>query len=50
MITFKAYVVEIEPDNSCEVHIEGGVPVMVRDNGEKLTIALSRLSRRCLRL
>ena len=34
MITFNAYVVEIEPDNSYEVHIEGGFPTTVRSNGE----------------
>lgn len=34
MITFNAYVVEIEPDNSYEVHVEGVLPVMVGNNGE----------------
>lgn len=34
MITFNAYVVEIEPGNSYEVHIEGGFSTTVRDNGE----------------
>lgn len=34
MITFDAYVVEIEPDNAYEVHIKGGLPITVSDNGE----------------
>ena len=34
MNTFNAYVVEIEPDNAYEVHIEGGFPTTVRYNGE----------------
>lgn len=34
MNTFNAYVVEIELDNAYEVHIEGGFPTTVRDNGE----------------
>ena len=34
MITFNAYVVEIEADTSYEVHIEGGFPTTVRDSGE----------------
>lgn len=34
MITFNAYVVEIESDNSYEVHIEGVISTTVRDNGE----------------
>lgn len=34
MITFNAYVVEIEPDNFYEVHIESVLPTTVRDNGE----------------
>ena len=35
MITFNAYVVEVESDNSYEVHIEGGFPATVRNNGGK---------------
>lgn len=34
MITFNAYVVEIESDNFYEVHIEGVISTTVRDNGE----------------
>ena len=34
MITFRAFVVEIEPDNSYEVNIEGVISTTVRDNGE----------------
>lgn len=34
MITFRAFVVEIEPDNFYEVHIEGVISTTVRDNGE----------------
>ena len=34
MITFNAYVVEIESDNFYEVHIEDVISTTVRDNGE----------------
>lgn len=34
MIMFRAFVVEIEPDNSYEVNIEGVISTTVRDNGE----------------
>lgn len=34
MITFNAYVVEIEADNFYEVHIEDVISTTVRDNGE----------------
>ena len=34
MITFRAFVVEIEPDNFYEVNIEGVISTTVRDNGE----------------
>lgn len=34
MITFNAYVVEIELGNSYGVHIEGVLPVIVGNNGE----------------
>ena len=34
MITFRAFVVEIESDNSYEVNIEGVISTTVRDNGE----------------
>lgn len=34
MNTFNAYVVEIDPGNAYEVHIEGGFPTTVRANGE----------------
>lgn len=34
MITFNAYVVEIESDNSYEVHIEDVISTTVRYNGE----------------
>ena len=34
MITFRAFVVEIEPDNSYEVNIEDVISTTVRDNGE----------------
>nr|DAG14883.1 MAG TPA: hypothetical protein [Caudoviricetes sp.] len=34
MNTFRAFVVEIEPDNSYEVNIEGVISITVRDSGE----------------
>lgn len=34
MITFRAFVVEVEPDNSYEVNIEDVISTTVRNNGE----------------
>lgn len=34
MITFRAFVVEIEPDNFYEVNIEGIISAKIRNNGE----------------